>query len=170
VKRAAKSKSKTSVVEQVAALDKTPTDELIAEFQRLHDKAPRTRNRAWLIRKVAWALQAEAYGGLSDRAKVRLEELIAQIGPPLGAADRTVTAQLPARRPKPGTPPVGTTLTRTWHGQQVIVVVRDNGFEHDGVLYRSLSAVAKAVTHAHWNGNLFFNLTRRRTSRASTTT
>jgi hypothetical protein len=161
VKRAAKSKPKPSVVERVAALDSSPTDELIAEYQRLHDKAPRTRNRAWLLRRVAWAIQAEAYGGLSGRAKARLEELIAQIGPPLGAADRTVTATVP-RRPKPNAPLVGTTLTRHWHGQQVVVHCRDNGFEHEGVLYRSLTAVAEKVTGSHWNGRLFFGLVDRR--------
>jgi len=161
VKRATKPKSKHSVVEQVAALDKSPTDELIEEYRRLHDKAPRTRNRAWLIRKVAWAIQAEAFGGLSDKAKVRLEELIAQIGPPLGAADRTITTGRP-RKPEPNGPPVGTTLTRVWHGQQVVVHVRDNGFEYDGVLYRSLTAVAERVTGSHWNGRLFFGLVDRR--------
>ena len=33
------------------------------------------------------------------------------------------------------------------------------GFEHEGQTYRSLSAVAKAVTGSHWNGHLFFGLT-----------
>ena len=33
------------------------------------------------------------------------------------------------------------------------------GFEYDGEVYRSLSAVAKAVTGSHWNGHLFFGLT-----------
>jgi len=159
MKRAAK--PKPSVIEQVAALDKAPTDDLIAEYQRLHRKAPRTRNRAWLIRKVAWAIQAEAFGGLSDKAKAQLEELIAEIGPPLGAADRTVTTVLP-RKPKPDAPSVGTTLTRVWRGQQIIVHVCDNGYEHDGVLYRSLTAVAETITGSHWNGRLFFGLVDRR--------
>jgi hypothetical protein len=159
VKRPAK--PKFSVVERVAALDKAPTDDLIAEYKRLHHKPPRTRNRAWLIRKVAWAIQAEAYGGLSDKAQARLEELIAQIGPPLGAADRTLTTALP-RKPKPDSPPVGTTLTRTWRGRQIIVHVRDNGYEHEGVPYRSLTAVAEKITGSHWNGRLFFGLVDRR--------
>ena len=34
-----------------------------------------------------------------------------------------------------------------------------SGFEYDGQVYRSLSAVAKAVTGSHWNGHLFFSLT-----------
>jgi len=42
------------------------------------------------------------------------------------------------------------------------VKVLDGGFEYGGVVYKSLSAVAKAVTGAHWNGRLFFGLIRRR--------
>lgn len=161
MRRAANKKDPATIAQQVAALDKAPTDELIAEYQRLHKKAPRTRNRAWLVRKVAWAIQAEAYGGLSRAAAERLEQLIAQVGGTLADPARTVTATVP-RKAKPHAPPVGTTLTREWHGQQIIVHCRDNGYEHDGVLYRSLSAVAARVTGAHWNGNLFFGVTKRR--------
>ena len=156
-----KKKDLASVSARVAALDQAATDDLIAEFRRLNGRPARTRNRAWLVRKVAWAIQAEAFGGLSDKAKKRLDELIAQIGGPLGSADRTVTTTLPGKR-KPNAPAVGTTLTRTWHGEQIIVHCRDNGYEHDGLLYRSLSAVAAHVTGAHWNGNLFFGVTKRR--------
>ena len=161
MKRAAKKRDAATIEQQVAVLDKTPTDELIDEYTRLHGKAPRTRNRLWLIRRVAWAIQAEAFGGLSDKAKRRLDELIAQLGGPLGTADRTVTATLPPKR-KPNAPAVGTTLTRTWHGQQIVVHCRDNGYEYDRVVFRSLSAVAAHVTGAHWNGNLFFGVTKRR--------
>ena len=87
--------------------------------------------------------------------------MIAEIGPPLGAADRTVTTVLP-RKPNPDAPPIGSTLTRVWRGQQIIVHVRDNGYEHDGVLYRSLTAVAETITGSHWNGRLFFGLVDRR--------
>ena len=43
-------------------------------------------------------------------------------------------------------------------GQVIQVMVLPKGFEWEGRLFRSLSAVAKAVTGAHWNGYLFFNL------------
>jgi hypothetical protein len=41
----------------------------------------------------------------------------------------------------------------------VAVKVLPNGFDYEGQTYRSLSAVAKAVTGSHWNGHLFFGLT-----------
>jgi len=36
--------------------------------------------------------------------------------------------------------------------------VLNKGFEYDGRVFRSLSAVAREITGSHWNGNLFFNL------------
>jgi len=53
----------------------------------------------------------------------------------------------------------GTVLTRKYRGRQVEAKVLANGFEYEGQVYRSLSAVAKAVTGSHWNGHLFFGLT-----------
>jgi hypothetical protein len=57
---------------------------------------------------------------------------------------------------------VGTILVRKWREQEIRVVVLENGYEWNDVVYRSLSAVAKAVTGSHWNGRLFFRLTERR--------
>ena len=57
----------------------------------------------------------------------------------------------------------GTVLTRQYHGQEIRVVALDDGkFEHDGQVFTSLSAVAKAVTGQKWNGRLFFGLTKRK--------
>ena len=56
-------------------------------------------------------------------------------------------------------PVPGTILTRKYRGRQVEAKVLPYGFEYEGQTYRSLSAVAKAVTGSHWNGHLFFGLT-----------
>jgi hypothetical protein len=50
-------------------------------------------------------------------------------------------------------------LTRKYRGDVLQVKVLADGFEFEGVRYRSLSAVAKAVTGGHCNGFLFFRLT-----------
>ncbi|KEZ00655.1 hypothetical protein AI27_03015 [Sphingomonas sp. BHC-A] len=54
---------------------------------------------------------------------------------------------------------VGTRLVRDWHGVGHTVIVLDEGFEYKGQRWRSLTAVAKAITGTHWNGNRFFGLT-----------
>jgi hypothetical protein len=73
------------------------------------------------------------------------------------AAERTtvgrVDVPLDDRLPVPGT-----VLVRQHRGKQVRVTVLDHGFECEGLVYRSLSAVARAVTGCHWNGYHFFNL------------
>lgn len=56
----------------------------------------------------------------------------------------------------------GTRLVRDWHGVGNTVIVLEKGFEYDGRYWQSLTAIAKAITGAHWNGPLFFGLTRRK--------
>jgi hypothetical protein len=45
--------------------------------------------------------------------------------------------------------------------------VREDGFEYEGEVYRSLTAVAKAITGSHWNGHLFFALRKRKPKAAT---
>ena len=62
----------------------------------------------------------------------------------------------------PKDPALGVTLTRTWNGREVSTIKVEGGWEHEGQLHRSLSAVANAITGAHWNGKLFFGLKTRK--------
>ncbi|OWK39939.1 DUF2924 domain-containing protein [Fimbriiglobus ruber] len=55
-------------------------------------------------------------------------------------------------------PPPGTIITRPYKGRTLHVRVLATGFEHDGTVYTSLSAVAKAITGSHCNGFRFFRL------------
>ena len=55
----------------------------------------------------------------------------------------------------------GTTLVRQWRGHTHNVLVHNDGFEHEGERYRSLTAIAERITEAHWSGPRFFGLTRR---------
>ena len=138
-----------TIGQQIAAYQVMRVPELVAEYERLHGVAPHCRNRVWLWRRCAWKLQERHFGGLPADARARLEQLISEVSP------ATVV-----RKPRPrGELAPGTTLMREWHGQQVSVRVADDGsFVHDGKPYRSLSAVAQAITGQHWNGKLFFGL------------
>ena len=114
-------------------------------------------------------MQANREGGLSERALARAAELVK------GAQLR----MLPPREPRTAKPdehrtkvvacplkgdgrlPLpGSVLTRDYKGQRLIVSVLRHGFEYDGKVYGSLSAVAKAITGKHWNGYHFFGLVR----------
>lgn len=146
-----------SIGEEIDALRAMAVPELVARYREVFGRDPRVKHREWLWKRISWKVQERRFGGLSEKAKERLEELIAEIKLPFTEDTRTVSGPLKGRS-KPGAPAVGTTLVREWRGRRIEVRVVDGGFEWDGVLFRSLSAVAEAVTGAHWNGRLFFGL------------
>jgi hypothetical protein len=151
-----------TISQKIRALQTLPPAALAERYTELFGREPRVRNVAWLRRQVAWKLQERELGGLTDRTRTRLDELMSGIDLPIAAA--TPRPRHVPTRPDSNTPMVGTTLTREWHGQQIRVEVRTDGFEWNGVLYKSLSACAKSITGAAWNGRLFFGLTTRRSA------
>ena len=60
----------------------------------------------------------------------------------------------------------GARLVREWHGRRHTVTVTEDGFEHEGTSYRSLTKIARNITGAHWSGPRFFGLPRERSSEA----
>ena len=150
---------------RIEALDRRAVGELRAEYERLFGEPSRSRNRRHLIRRLAWRIQAEAEGGLSDRARVRAEELADEHGLRLSAPSTTgepAEPQKPSRRRRLAP---GTVLVRSYKGRTIEVTVTEDGFLHEGETYRSLSAVARAVTGSRWSGNVFFGLTKRKRRR-----
>lgn len=153
---------------QLRALQTATAADLADRYIALFGKPPRVRNRAWLFRQVAWKLQERELGGISERARNRLNELLAKIDLPMRDAPPTPRRAMataptaPAARDRRDPAP-GTELTRKWRDQDIRVrVLDDGGFDWNGARYGSLSAVAKAITGASWNGRLFFGLVERR--------
>jgi hypothetical protein len=148
----------------IAALQRMTSSELRVRFAEVFGERPSTWNRIWILKRLAWRLQALAEGGLSERARQRAEELAndadLRMTPPrmkMGspAPERTTAIALP-EKPDDRLPPAGTILSRPYKGQTVQVQVLHSGFAYQGRVYPSLSAVAKAVTGSHTNGFLFF--------------
>jgi hypothetical protein len=159
-----------NVIGQIQALRQMTVAELRIKWRELFGEESRSCNRDFLWRRLAWRVQELAYGGLSERAKARLEELSHQVDirflPPRGwkQALESALASSPARhQPVRDTrlPKQGTILSRPYRGHDIRVTVLESGFEWDGRPYRSLSAIAREVTGQRWNGLLFFGLTRR---------
>ena len=143
------------IAKEIEALREMPIPELVARYEELFGRPPRSKNREHVWKRCAWKLQEQRLGGLSRTAKERLEELIGEIDLPLTEKQRTVAGTLKRSR-RPSDPPVGTTLVRSWHGQEIQVKVVEGGYEHDGVVHKTLTAAAMAITGSHWNGHLFF--------------
>lgn len=121
-------------------------------------------NKAYLLKRIAYKLQERAYGGLSKKAKAKLDELILRYDPVNNKALRPqvisagqVVNSLPFMRDK-RLPIPGTLIRRKYRGKELIVKVLEKGFEYNGKKYRSLTGIAQEVTGAHWSGFTFFNL------------
>ena len=138
-----------TVLARLAALKTTPTPELRRQWKDLFDTDPPRYNRRFLESRLAYRIQELAYGGLRPETVKRLEVLGEQL-----AKGGRITAGDDHR------PIAGTVLIREWQGVEHRVTVRDADFEYQGRPYRSLSAVARAITGTRWNGPLFFGLRR----------
>ncbi len=158
---------------ELAALDRMTTGDLAERYAELHGQPCRTRHRAYLIRKIAWRLQADAEGDLSERARKRAAELAndaevrvmapkTMICPPQIGESAVVTRPVPTVQSKPTDPRLpapGSAIVREYKGRtHRVVVLKDGGFEYEGERYRTLSAVAKRITRSHINGFRFFKV------------
>jgi hypothetical protein len=153
--------------QQLAQLQRLTTPQLRTRFAELFGEHTPANNRTWLFKRIAWRLQALAEGGLSQRARQRAAELAndadLRMNPPV---PRRPAKPVPAQRPVPSEPaasdkrlpPAGTILTRKYKGQTLQVQVLQRGFAYNGQVFKSLSAVAKAITGSHCNGFWFFAL------------
>ncbi len=113
---------------------------------------PPAYRRGFLIRGLAHRIQELTYGGLPADYQRRLDALVDDR--PTGRGRK----RQPEAQPTGGGLLPGTTLVREWQGVAHHVTVRADGFEHQGRLFRSLSAVAREITGTRWNGWAFFGL------------
>jgi len=153
---------KESVVSEIEALRGATTGALRKRYYELFGREPRSCNKQSLFRTIAWRIQAQAEGDLSERAKQRALEIARdtdlRIRPPVGFEIGTVRSKSDQVKQTVPTPRTGAILTRRYGDRQIVVKVLANGFEYQGKPYRSLSAIAREVTGTRWNGLLFFGL------------
>lgn len=154
---------------EIARLDTMSVSELRAYHQTAFGESTNSRHRTWLVRRIAWKLQEEVEGGLSERALARAAELAKGLHLRQRRPSDTASTASHQRVKVVGLPTLttdglapGTVLRREWRGRTILVTVLPGGFEHEGTIYRSLSALATAITGTRWNGHLFFGLRQRK--------
>lgn len=163
---------KLNMTKEVGKLERMSVDQLRAKYREVFDEETRSRHKAYFIRRIAWRMQANEEGDISERARRRARELARDADLRVTAPKGTTITNSASTRGhtekhsfKPShderLPMPGTILTRKYKGEIHQVSVLEKGFEYEGEVYRSLSAVAEAVTGSHWNGFLFFGLTGR---------
>lgn len=116
--------------------------ELRDEWLAAYGDAPPSIAPALLRLGIAYRWQEKLVGKLPARLARRLDRD--------GGAKSAATAIQIAP---------GTQLVRSWNGRTLSVAVMDDGrFAFEDRTYRSLSAIARAVTGTAWSGPRFFGL------------
>jgi len=134
---------------RLAALKTTSTPDLKQQWRELFDSEPPPFNRRYLESRLAYRIQELAYGGLKPETVKRLEALCEQLD-----GDDRKKSRIRADM----TPIVGTRLIREWQGVEHVVTVTADGFDWQGRPFKSLSAIARAITGTRWNGWVFFGV------------
>jgi len=154
-----------NIGKEMAALGRMTVPELRRKYAQVFGEDTASRHKEFLIRRIIWRLQVNQEGGLSERARQRARDLAAESDIRLTAPrPRSVvpggeTATAPIEFPQDDRLPMpGAIITRRYKNRTIEVRVLPKGFEYEGEIYRTLSAVAKQVTGTHWNGFGFFNL------------
>jgi DUF2924 family protein len=145
------------IQQEIAAIRLMSLEKLKGKYAELFGRVPRASHKGHLLRRVAWQAQAAVEGGLSDRSKRRAAELAEDPDLPVNVSRKPPVPKAATKRDK-RLPARGTVLVRPYRGQMIEVRVLDKGFEHDGQVYKSLTAVAEKITGKHWNGFHFFGL------------
>jgi hypothetical protein len=152
-----KRRPNTPMWREIDSLRHQTVSQLRAKYLEVLRQESRSNNQKFLVRRIAWRMQANAEGGLSERARERAV-LVAEEADLRIRAPQSFLKELAQGSRDPRLPPVGTCLNREFQGRNVSVEVLEKGFRYQEQVYRSLSAVARQVSGVQWNGFAFFSL------------
>ena len=136
----------SEVARKIADLAELDRESLIARWRAAYGvPPPRKLSRARMEKALAYEIQCRAFGGLSGAAKRALRAAAASKGKSTG--------------PRSLNP--GARLVREWNGVVHEIDVSGDGYVWEGERYRSLTAIARAITGTKWSGPRFFGLSGR---------
>jgi len=139
------------VLARLAEIRTMEIGDLKDTWRDLFQSEPPPYNRKFLESRLAYRVQELAYGGLKPETLKRLAALAADLERERGNGQKRCGSS-------DNRPIVGTRLIREWQGVEHCVTVLVDGYEYDGRPYKSLSAIARAITGTRWNGLVFFGL------------
>ena len=152
-----KRRQSTPMWREIDGLRYQTVGQLRVKYLEVFKQESRSNNQKFLVRRIAWRMQANAEGGLSERARERAV-LVAEDADLRIRAPQSFVKEMAQGNRDPRLPAVGTCLIREFQGRNVSVEVLEKGFRYQEQVYRSLSAVARHVSGVQWNGFAFFSL------------
>ncbi|MBI4564445.1 MAG: DUF2924 domain-containing protein [Planctomycetes bacterium] len=153
-----KKQAESGVVAELAALQGMGQPELKAKFKEVVGEEPRSHNKPYLIRRIAFTLQREGKG--RKAMKGQGEAAAPATAPATDAPSAVQPAEQQGSKGRdPRLPAIGSIISKNYKDREIKVLVTEDGFEMDGERFRSLSAIAKKLMGGtSVNGFLFFGL------------
>jgi Protein of unknown function (DUF2924) len=155
-----KRRQKALMWHEIEGLRHQTVRELKIKYREVCGQESRSNHKQFLVRRIAWRLQANAEGDLSERARHRALALAEEAELRIRAPASFLRKLSEGNHRDSRLPPPGTRITRRFQHKSVSVEVLDKGFRYEERVYKSLSAVARHITGTQWNGFLFFGLQR----------
>jgi hypothetical protein len=146
---------------EIDGLRRQTVGQLKIKYRAVFGWESRSNHKQFLLRRIAWRLQANAEGGLSERARQRALALAEEADLRIRAPESFLKelASPGSKKPRDSRLPApGQWLIRQFQGQTVSVEILGTGFRYQERVYKSLSAVARHVTGVQWNGFSFFHV------------
>jgi hypothetical protein len=133
-------------LDAIASLDRDAC--VSAWFRQFGHPPPKHVSVLFMRKALAYEAQVIQHGGHSNAVRRVLQGTLKDAAKGAGASLTPAPVQLRS----------GTHLVREWNGRSYQVEVLDEGFRMDGKTYRSLTAIARKITGAHWSGPRFFGV------------
>lgn len=133
------------VTSKLAALELLTMEEIKPQWRKYFDTDPVRFQREYMVRRIAYKIQAKAYGGLPKTITNKLARMAGDV-PQITRPQAQVAA--------------GTRLMREYKGKRIYVEVLEEGFAFRGKRYKSLTAIATELMGCRTSGPKFFGLQR----------
>lgn len=139
-----------SIIKQVMQLQDMNIRELTKTWHTLFDHEPDVASQRYMIEKLAYRIQELAYGGLDTETDGKIKSCAKEI--------TKKNAAPVSKKSHKFCPMIGTKIVKEYKGKTHEVMVVNDGFSYDGMVFRSLSAIATKIAGTKWNGLKFFGV------------
>ncbi len=133
------------IAKEIAKLPVMTLPQLQELWQKYFDAPATSQNKDFYISRIAYRMQELQYGGLGTATKMLLINMY---------------QKKEENQKSNALPPVGTRLLKTYHGQEHVVTILRDGFDYNGMTYKTLSSIASRITGQKVSGKFFFGLSK----------
>lgn len=156
------------IIEKIKSLCRMKINDLRATYYEAYGYNSNSRNRDFLTKKIAWKLQANLFGDISEDTKneaIKIADFSRLKNRKRAENSEAKISSFEFEKRKavkfsrdPRLPMEGSILSKNHNGRAVTVTVLEKGFLYNNRRYASLSAIAREVSGTNWNGFKFFDL------------